>query len=218
MEIALEALKQRKSLVDQTYEALLDAICAGAFAPGERLQQDDLAERLNVSRQPVNSAIAMLRAQGFVEETGRRGVVVAEVNEKLFEAIYQFRSAVEPLAVDLATSRMTEESIRIGRDIIARGRALVAANDTSSVIGVDMEFHTLLYDLSGNPIVSNTMYLNWRHLQRAMGPVLQLPGASLLVWNEHEAIFDAMVAGQSDQAARLMRAHIVEAQARVLTG
>ena len=212
----MEALKQGKSLVDQAYDALLDAICAGSLKPGERLAQDELAERLNVSRQPVNSAIAMLKAQGFVVETGRRGVVVAEVNEKLFEAIYQFRSAVEPLAVELATPRMTEESIKIGRGMIAKGRQLIAANDASSVVSIDMDFHMLIYDVSGNPIISDTMYLNWRHLQRSMGHVHQFPGASNRVWNEHEAIFEAMVAGDTGVAAKLMRAHIVEALARAL--
>ena len=211
----MEALKQSKSLVDRTYEALLEAICTGSLSPGERLAQDELAAQLNVSRQPVNSAIAMLKTQGFVEDTGRRGVVVAGVNAKLFEAIYQFRSVVDPLAVELAIPRLTDESIRIGRDLIRRGRAFIEKGDSASVLRVDMEFHTLIYDLSGNPIVSETMYLNWRHLQRSMGHVLRFPGASIHVWNEHEAIFAAMVRGETDAACRLMRAHIEEAAKRV---
>ena len=212
----MEALAHGKSLVDRTYEALLEAICTGTLAPGERLAQDELAERLNVSRQPVNSAIAMLKAQGFVQDTGRRGVVVAGVNAKLFEAIYQFRSAVEPLAVELATPRLTEEAIGIGRDLIRQGRGFIDGGDAASVVRADMDFHTLIYDLSGNPIISETMYLNWRHLQRAMGHVLRFPGASSHVWAEHDAIFAAMIDGDVETASRLMRTHIEEAAKRVM--
>jgi len=75
----MDAIKPKKSLVDETYEALVYSICAGEFLPGERLNQDEIAIRLNVSRQPVNSAVAILRANGFVEDTGRRGVVVAAI-------------------------------------------------------------------------------------------------------------------------------------------
>ena len=107
------------------------------------------------------------------------------------------------LAQTLATPRMTEESIKIDLGMIAKGRQLIAANDASSVVSIDMDFHTLIYDLSGNPIISDTMYLNWRHLQqRSMGHVHQFPGASSRVWNEHEAIFQAMVAGDTGVAVK----------------
>ena len=97
----LKALLPSKSLTQKTYEAILDAICTGTLKPGERLSQDELAVKLNVSRQPVNSAIAMLKSQKFVEETGQRGVVVAPVDHDLFVSIYQFRSVIEPLTVEL---------------------------------------------------------------------------------------------------------------------
>ena len=71
----MDTIGPKKSLVDQTYEILLDAICTGELVPGERLTQDQIAARLNVSRQPVNSAISILKANHFVEDTGRRGVV-----------------------------------------------------------------------------------------------------------------------------------------------
>ena len=95
-------LEPRKTLVEQTYDALVDAICIGALAPGERLTEDALAARLNVSRQPVNAALAMLRANHLVEATGRRGVVVSRIDPVLYRNIYDFRSVVEPLAVELA--------------------------------------------------------------------------------------------------------------------
>ena len=212
----MEALTQKKTLVEQTYDALLEAICAGDIRAGERLNQDELAERLNVSRQPVNSAIAMLKAQRFVQDTGKRGVVVAPIDQTLFDSIYQFRTVVEPLAVQLATRRMTNEAISIGRDIIAQGKSHVQSGDRASALRADMDFHNLIYTLSGNIIIADTMNLNWRHLQRAMSEVLSAPGATLRVWREHDQIFTAMARSEADHAAKLMREHMEQASPRSL--
>lgn len=212
----MEAIAHKKTLVEQAYDALLEAICTGDIPPGERLNQDNLAERLNVSRQPINSAIAMLKAQRFVQDTGKRGVVVAPIDQALFDSIYQFRTVVEPLAVQLATARLTTETISIGREIIGRGKSNVQGGDHGAALRADMDFHNLIYTLCGNSIIADAMKLNWRHLQRAMSEVLSIPGATLRVWKEHDQIFSAMVRAEPDVAARLMREHMEHAAPRAL--
>ncbi len=212
----MEALTQNKSLVEQAYDALLEAICTGDIKAGERLNQDELALRLKVSRQPVNSALAMLKAQRFVQDTGKRGVVVAPIDQTLFDSIYQFRTAVEPLAVQLATDRMTNEAISMGREIIARGKSYVQSGDHAGALRTDMDFHGLIYKLSGNIIVGDVMNLNWRHLQRSMSEVLSVPGATLRVWKEHDQIFTAMGRGEAEEAAKLMRLHMETATPRAV--
>ena len=214
----MEAIAPAKSLVERTYDALLDAICTGELRPGERLGQDEVAERLNVSRQPVNSAIAMLKAQRFVIDTGRRGVVVAPVDRRLFESIYQVRSAIEPLAVELATPRLDPALIAKGRAIVMRGARLMQASDAKGVLQADIDFHTLIYELSGNEIIADMMRLNWQHLRRSMGEVLRFPGMTIQVWKEHKGIFEAMVAGEAAGAAEQMRRHIVDAPRRISAG
>ena len=207
----MEALRQNKTLVEQAYDALLEAICTGDIKAGDRLNQDELAERLQVSRQPVNSALSMLKAQRFVQDTGKRGVVVAPIDQTLFDSIYQFRTVVEPLAVRLATARLTKEAISLGREIIARGKIHVQSGDDAAALRADMEFHNLIYTLSGNLIIADAMTLNWRHLQRAMSEVLSVPGATLRVWKEHDQIFTEMVRGDADAAANRMREHMEHA-------
>jgi DNA-binding GntR family transcriptional regulator len=211
----MEAITPDKSLVEKTYDALLDAICTGEIRPGDRLGQDEVAERLNVSRQPVNSAIAMLKAQRFVIETGKRGVVVAPVDRRLFESIYQVRSAIEPLAVELAIPRLSPAQIDRGRELITKGMELVQAQDAKGVLQADIDFHTLIYELSGNEIIIDMMRLNWQHLRRSMGEVLSYPGMTVQVWKEHHAIFEALVARDAKRAARLMRNHIINAPRRI---
>jgi len=64
------------SRTEQVYEAIVDDICTGRLTPGTPLRQELLAERFNVSRQPVQQALLLLRNQGLVREFGRRGLEV----------------------------------------------------------------------------------------------------------------------------------------------
>ena len=211
----VESILSPKSLVDQAYEVILDALCDGTFKPGERLTQEDIACRLNVSRQPVTHALALLKAQGFLAQSGRRGLTVTRVDPALFEAIYQFRSAVEPLAVKLATPRLTQDAILRGRSIVERGRNSVVSGDSRAALQADMDFHAFICDLSGNPLIAETMRLNWRHLRRAMSEVLRHPGMSISAWQEHGRILESMIDRDAEGAAERMRRHLVEAYDRV---
>jgi DNA-binding GntR family transcriptional regulator len=211
----MDSLANPKTLVEQAYDVILDAICAGALKPGERLTQDSVARRLNVSRQPVNNALLVLKAQGFVRDAGRRGLAVAPLEPKLFEAIYQFRSAIEPLAVRLATPRLNAEATRRGRTLVAQGRAALQAGDDKALVQADMDFHSFIYEMSDNSLVLETMRLNWQHLRRAMGEVLRISVLAKRVWREHEAILAAMARGDADGAARLIHDHVVLAYRNV---
>jgi DNA-binding GntR family transcriptional regulator len=211
----LKALVNPKSLVEQAYTALLDAICDGSLSPGERLTQANVAQRLKVSRQPIHNALLVLKAQGFVRASGRRGLAVAPIDQKLFHAIYEFRSAVEPLAVRLAAARVTDKEISAARALLAKGEAMAKRKNIRGMIEADMNFHMFLYELSGNPLIVDAMRLNWRHLRRAMGAVLQFKNISTRVWLEHAAVIDALSEGKVETAVARIQAHIVRAHSDV---
>ncbi|MDE2230003.1 MAG: GntR family transcriptional regulator [Alphaproteobacteria bacterium] len=210
---AVRALASPKTLVDQAYSTLLDAICDGTLSPGERLTQADVAKRLKVSRQPVHNALLVLKAQGFVRATGRCGLAVAPIDHQQFHSIYEFRSAIEPLAVRLAAARATPAAIAAGRALVAEGEAVARRKDIRGMIECDMNFHLFLYDLSGNSLIIDSMRLNWQHLRRTMGAVLQLEKISTRVWHEHSSIIDALSEHNIETAVARMEAHIVRAHA-----
>jgi DNA-binding GntR family transcriptional regulator len=211
----MESLDKPKTLVDQAYEVILGALCDGTFRADERLTQEEIAARLNVSRQPVTHALEVLKAQGFLAKSGRQGLTVTRVNPEFFKAIYELRSAIEPLAVRLATPRLNASAVAAAHAIIERGRRMVAANDAAGGLQADIDFHSFIYELSGNPLIADTMRLHWHHLRRAMLQVLRYPGMSDAVWNEHEQILHAMMAANVDGACELVRKHLVDAFERV---
>lgn len=206
--LALAKVSPPRSLVVQTYEILLDAICTGDLMPGERLHQDRIAESLNVSRQPVNSAISILRANRLVEDTGRRGVVVAALDPELVRSIYEYRIVIEPFAVRLATERKPRDAQDEAATVISAGREAERCRDVRALIRADSRFHEMIYLWSGNVIVQNSMGLNWHHIRRTMAEVLKAPLVSAPVWDEHAAILSALLDGDAAAAERLMRMHI----------
>lgn len=211
----MKSLQPQRTLVKQAYDTILDAICDGTLAPNERLTQDEIATRLAVSRQPVMSALSLLKQQGFLIEHGRRGLAVAPVDPARFDAIYVFRTAVEPLAARLATSNMTPELVARGRQLVEHGTRVAAAGDAAATLQADVDFHTFIYEASGNPLIVETMQLHWQHLRRSMGEVLRRPRFTQQVWREHAAILAAMERGDADAAARLIGDHVGVAHQRV---
>lgn len=211
----IPSLQPQKTLTEQVYEQILDAICNGALSSGARVTQDDLAERLQVSRQPVMTAVGQLRQQGFLVEHGRRGLQVAPVDRSRFDAIYELRSALEPLAASLAAMRATDPQLARGRALVEHGRATVEMSDAKASLLADLAFHEWIYDISGNPLLVESMHANWLHLRRAMGEVLRHPELVRVVWDEHAAIVEALQARNADLAAELIKAHVTTAHERV---
>jgi DNA-binding GntR family transcriptional regulator len=206
-------LALERSLTDRTYEAILDAICGGELASGERINQDELAARLNVSRQPVVQALALLKIQGFVRESGRRGVVVAPLDVDSISHLYEFRSALDGAACRGAAVRGSAEARLWGPALIAEGRAAFASGSVKRMVEADMRFHRFLYDLCGNPVIAETAALHWHHIRRLIGGYLQhYPMRD--VWSEHQAILDAVISGDPVRAEAAARHHADNAAAK----
>jgi DNA-binding GntR family transcriptional regulator len=190
-------------LTQQVRQRLLDAICAGGLAPGTRVTQEELAALLAVSRQPVLQAMRLLKEDGFLIDAGRRGLMVAPLDAKTIEQIYQVRGVLD----GLAARQTAAAGVTIDRKVLAEGTAAVADGRLAAMIDADMRFHRMLYAASGNPFIAQTAELHWHHIRRAMGAVLQSAGVRASVWDEHEAILDAIERGDAERAERLARAH-----------
>src|SRR5262245_47454856 len=210
---AVERLSAHVPLTDRVYRTIRDAICDGELAPGQRITQDELAARLNVSRQPVLQALRLLRSQGFVVDTRRRGVVVSPVDPAFVGHLYELRSALDGLACRAAAKRGRADARLWGPKLIAAGREAVKSGSLSDMIAADMRFHLFLHELSGNPLIAETAALNMAHIRRVIGISLRYR-AREPIWDEHAAILDAVMRGDPDAAEREAR-HPADNAARV---
>ena len=203
-------------LYEQVYSSILEAICAGVLRPGDRINQDELAARLKVSRQPVTQALTVLKTQDFVQDTGRRGLVVAPLRRGFFEALYQLRESLDPTAAKLAARNHGKLSREKGLALLERGQAAVQEGSLAALTGADMAFHMWLYESAGNPLLVETLRLYWHHLRRAMTAVVGPSHDRSRVWEEHGAILQAVLAGDARLAEHLSLAHIQGAAQRVI--
>lgn len=190
-------------LVEKVYTSLLDAISDGSMAPGVRVMQEDIAEQLAVSRQPVLQALRLLKKDGFVLDAPGRGVLVAPLDVARLVQIYQIRSALDGLAARLAAG----VHYQIDAQLISRGRAAARGQDIKAMMAADGAFHAAVYAASGNPLIAQGAQLHWQHIRRAMGAVLQVSTMRESIWDEHAAIAKAIREGDENLAETLIREH-----------
>lgn len=118
---------------------------------------------------------------------------------------------IEGLAFRKAAENNPALAAARGPALIRAGRKAVAAQSFSAMIAADMAFHNFIYALSGNPMVEPAMETHWTQTQRVMGEVLMRDDKPRDIWDQHEALLDAVCAGDGARAEALARQHILEA-------
>jgi DNA-binding GntR family transcriptional regulator len=201
--MSLAKIPNRTDYVDEVYKSLLDAISTGVLAPGERITQEDLAEKFNVSRSPVLQALRLLKKDGLLEEAPGRGLVIAQLDPVRISHLYQVRGSLDALAARLASMR----EAKIPLSLIEAGRRAAEGRDVNALIEADTAFHKAIYEASGNPFIIETAMLHWIHLRRVMGAVHRNQIGRSGIWDEHAAIVKAIHDGDSNLASSLSEKH-----------
>jgi DNA-binding GntR family transcriptional regulator len=207
----MKELATSPTLVQQVYSAIFSEIAEGKLAPGARIIQEQIAQLLGVSRQPVQQALLLLRNQGVLQDAPGRGLIVAPMDLDYVRNMYDIRAIMEGLACAKAAERNAELAKKAGPALIEAGRKAVRSGSVSQMIAADMKFHEFIYQLSENPLIAPAMESNWVQTQRVMGEVLMRDERPRNIWDQHAEILDAIMAGNSEKAEKLARSHITNA-------
>lgn len=209
----MQLLEQTSGLTDRVYNAILHEILDGNLKSGEHLVQEQVAEQLGVSRQPVQQAMALLKADGLVEQFGRRGLRVTGLDLDRMLNHYELRGLLDARAARLAAERVRAGEVDRAREIDAMHRLFRKGNraaengTTREQIEHDEAFHYKIYELSGNPVISDAVEMHWRFLRRAMGEGLRHAVPPEEIWNQHADIAEAILSGEAKRAEELASAH-----------
>lgn len=205
----MQALQSRPDLTMQTHETLRAAIVSGELSPCEPLAQEELADRLGVSRQPISHALKLLKQEGLVVDRGRKGQMVAPIDAGRLLALYQVRGALDRLAAQLAAAAVPVTSGIVNKldKLIEKGGNAAHNGDIAAMVDADVAFHRCLHELSGNTEIATATAALWPHIQRAMHTVLEPHQVRAEIWNEHRAIADAIIAGDTQRAGELAAKH-----------
>lgn len=188
--------------------ALESDIFMGRLLPGTPIDEDELAERFNVSRTPVREAMLQLLQSGLIEKSPRRPAMVARLDLPRLIHMYETVSELEALCARYAATRMTTRE----RDALVKAHELsedaLRAGDTAGVGRHGRKFHSLIIESTHNSVLIETTTKLALHTLAYRRFQLSRPGLSEQNQQFHAAILEAILAGDNTEAFEQMRRHV----------
>ena len=196
-------------LRDVVFNTLRDAILTGKLVPGERLMENQLAEKLGVSRTPVREALRMLELENLVELVPRKGAQVLDMSEKDIVNILEVRSALEGLATALACKKMTPEDLQQLKDLEADFEKAVTENEVERFVDIDEDFHDMIFAATENDKLIN-IFRNLRiQLYRyRMAQAKNNETSMSTIVAHHRSIIRAIENHDGEEGASIAQGHI----------
>ena len=194
---------------EYAYRSLRGLILAGKLQGGERLNQDELAKRLNVSRTPIRQAVLRLENEGLVVNRPNRGATVTTLGPEAMLELFEIRSVLEGLAFSLAVPNIDAKAIdEIQRRVDTLERA---HTNITRWVQLHDDFHGLLFQHARRPRLTTEVH----RLRQSVAPYLRLYLSTKKIaempGNEHRSLIDAIKAGDPAAAERMMREHVMYA-------
>lgn len=195
-------------LRDVVFNTLRDAILTGKLVPGERLMENQLAEKLGVSRTPVREALRMLELENLVELVPRKGAQVLDMSEKDIVNILEVRSALEGLATSLACKKMTKEDLQQLKNLEVDFEKAVTENDVEHFVDIDEDFHDLIFAATENDKLIN-IFRNLRiQLYRYRMAQAKNDASMSTIVAHHRSIIRAIENHDNEEGASIAQGHI----------
>ena len=201
------------SAVERQLEML---IVKGELAPGDRLNEIQLATHFGTSRGPLREAMRSLQAKGFVDVIRNRGVFVRHLQLEEACEIYDLRGALFGLAGRLVAERMTDTLLAELRALVDGMEVSAAKGDLDAYYPLNLEFHELILKASNNKTLIDEYQrlVKKMHLFRVKGLV---QGGGLAVSNsEHAAMLEALASGDAERAHATHWRHVQRAKDRMI--
>ena len=195
-------------MADRLVPLIEDDIVEGRLPPGTRLDEIGLAERHGVSRTPVREALRRLAETGLVEVRPRRGAQVAELEPHAVVEMFEVMAEIEAYAGRLAARRARSEEIAALDDAHEACMTAEARGDADAYYAANERFHHLIYAASGNRFLAQEaarMHVRLKPYRRLQ---LRAPRRLATSLREHQAVLDAIRAGEGEAAAATLRAHV----------
>jgi len=198
----------QSNTVEAIYAALRKAIVSSEIGAGAFLREEMLAERFGVSRTPIREVLVRLETEQLVARVPRRGIVVRGIDSHELDEVYMIRMLVDGLAARLAAAKRTPVDVARLRWINSQMRAAAERGEIDLVVERNIEFHEALCQVAANRLL--TMFMAHVHswVRRAEQNPFAYPNRGQQGADEHEAIVEAIAAGDAERAEALIRDHM----------
>lgn len=186
-----------------------NAIIAGDYTPGERLDEVKLATRFGVSRTPIREALMQLSASGLVEIRPRRGAVVSKVAPERLVEMFEVMAELEAMSVQLAARRYTDADMARIVEAHETCRRATEVGDIEAYYNANERFHHALYAASHHGFLIEQCAQLYRRLKPYRRLQLRVRHRMAASFAEHDSVVKALQSYNGELAAKLLRAHIV---------
>ncbi len=204
----------KKTVTAIVQERVRQAILDGLLLAGSRIDQNQLANDLNVSLVPVREALKMLEGEGFVQIIPRRGAFVTEASMDDMRDLYFTRQILEGQAAYHAATHITDDHVaKLNRLYDEMGVAL-AAHDYHGFMDFNRQFHFVIYDAIGSRYLSNIIISLWDLAERYRYRYVFLKDQGAAIQKEHRIIIDSCQA----RDPKALRDIVIEHMQRTLEG
>jgi DNA-binding GntR family transcriptional regulator len=198
-----------KSRSETLREAIEEMIAVGSLSPGQHLDETELATRFGVSRTPIRETLIQLASMGVVVIRPRRGAVVAELGPQQLVEMFEVMSELEATCSRLAARRMTPAEQATLLAAHAACKDARDSNDPDDYYYKNEAFHEAIYAGSHNQFLIEQTRSLYRRLRPYRRLQLRVRDRVSNSYAEHDAVVQAVLRGDGDQAAELTRNHVM---------
>lgn len=206
----------RLALHDQVAARLRTMLVEGQIAPGAKLNERELCERLRVSRTPLREAIKLLAAEGLVDLLPNRGAVAVKLTEADVLDTFEVLAMLEGMSGELAAKRITEEALAEVRALHYEMLACFARRDLSGYYRLNARIHTAINEAAGNPVLSAT----YRSINARVQSLRFRTNQDDAKWKhaveEHEQMIAALAARDAAAMRKVLVSHLMRKRDTVL--
>ena len=187
------------------YDLILNAIDVGIYRPGDRLVESELAERFGVSRTPVREALQRLETQAMLTRDGR-SLIVSSLDHNQMAELYEVRAELEGLAAALAAKHASPEEIKVLYEMVKEDRKYIDNPRDLSI--ANRRFHRQIHLASRNRYLVLQLEMVHRSMALLAETSLAADGRGEMALAEHLVLVEAIEAGNSNDADRLLKDHL----------
>ena len=187
---------------------IADAVLKGEFAPGARLDEQQLADRFGVSRTPVREALRQLGTTGLIELRPRRSATVTQVTSAKREEMFGAMAEIEATCARLAAVSMSPIERRQLEALHDRMGTIAVSGDEGAYAEANLAFHGRIYAGSHNSIIREMAVGLRRRLMPFRRAQFRIPGRLTRSHAEHDAVVRAVLRGDASAAHAAMLHHV----------
>ncbi|MFI9817894.1 GntR family transcriptional regulator [Saccharothrix variisporea] len=208
-------LPVHRSLAGQAVDALRELVLTGEIPPGARVNEVEVAARLGISRGPLREAIRQLASENLLVLVAHRGAHVPAATPEDVRALFELRTALECAAAELAASRRTDADVARLREVCAESRRTYQAGERFPY-RLDLAFHQALLDAARSPHIAEQVRLVQQRVVLLRSGLRDDPPHQHASLDDHDALVDAVAAGDPGRASAAMRTHLARVCAQML--